>query len=243
MSQTTPVDADPLTRSEKVLQAAAELLRTGGVQAVSTRAVAAAAGVQPPVIYREFGGMDELLDAVTRFTLEDYLRDKRRRLSRASGDMLRNLRQMWDIHVEFGLAHPETYVLTFGQPRVGKISAGARESIALLEQIIAGIAAEGRLCMPVERATSLVHSASIGTVLTLIPTPPDERDSQLSVLARDNALAAIVNDNKPVPPKSATLTARAVALREAVQRNDGVPLTDAERNMLLEWLARLGGQS
>jgi hypothetical protein len=141
------------------------------------------------------------------------------------------------------LAHPEAYVLTFGQPREGKISAGASESIALLEQIIAGIGAEGRLCMSVERATDLVHSASMGTVLTLIPIPPDRRDSQLSVLARDNALAAIVIDNKPVPSKSAALTARAVALREAVRRNDGVPLTDAERNMLLEWLARLGDQS
>lgn len=243
MSQSTPVGVDIPTRSEKVLQAAAELLRTGGVQAVSTRAVAAAAGVQPPVIYREFGGMDELLDAVTRFTLEEYLRDKRRRLSRATGDMVRNLRHMWDIHVEFGLSHPETYVLTFGQPREGKISAGAGESIALLEKIIAGIAAEGRLRMSVERATSLVHSASIGTVLTLIPIPPEKRDSRLSGIARDNALAAIITENKPAPPKSVTLTTQAVALREAVLRTDSAPLTDAERNMLLEWLARLEDQS
>lgn len=225
-----------------MLRAAAELLRTGGVQAVSTRAVAAAAGVQPPVIYREFGGMDELLDAVTRFTLEEYLRDKRRRLLRSSGDTLRNLRQLWDLHVEFGLANPETYVLTFGQPRVGKISAGASETIALLEQIIARLGAEGRLRMSVDRATKLVHAAGIGTVLTLLSVPPDERDSQLSPLARDNVLAAIVNDTKPAPPKSATLTARAVALREAVRRADDAPLTDAERNMLLEWLARLGDQ-
>jgi hypothetical protein len=39
----------------KVLKAASELLDSGGVEAVSTRAVAAAAGVQPPTIYRKFG--------------------------------------------------------------------------------------------------------------------------------------------------------------------------------------------
>jgi AcrR family transcriptional regulator len=41
--------------AEKVLEAAARLLSSGGVDAVSTRAVAAAAGVQPPTIYRQFG--------------------------------------------------------------------------------------------------------------------------------------------------------------------------------------------
>ena len=46
-----------------MLEAAAELLRTGGVDAVSTRAVAAAAGVQPPTIYRQFGDKEGLLDA------------------------------------------------------------------------------------------------------------------------------------------------------------------------------------
>jgi AcrR family transcriptional regulator len=79
-----------------VLQAAAELFCTGGMEAVSTRAVAAAAGVQPPVICREFGGKDELLDAVSRFVLEGYLRDKRRRLLRTSGDTLQDLRQVID---------------------------------------------------------------------------------------------------------------------------------------------------
>ena len=136
------VVADPPTRSGKVLQAAADLLRDGGVEAVSTRAVAAAAGVQPPVIYREFGGKDELLDAVTHFILEDYLRDKRHRLLRTSDDALHDLRQLWDVHVQFGLAHPDTYVLTFAQSRPGKLSSGAAETIKLLEQIIARLPAE-----------------------------------------------------------------------------------------------------
>lgn len=215
-------------------------MRTGGVEAVSTRAVAAAAGVQPPVIYREFGGKEELLDAVTHYVLESYLSDKRRRLLRPSGDPLRDLRQLWDAHVDFGLSHPHTYVLTFAQSRPGKLSPAALETIKLLEQIVSRLGVEGRLRMSVERATNLVHAAGVGVVLTLIPTQPDERDMQLSTAARDSVLSAITTDKKLMPAKAETLTARAVALREAIRRADDPPLTSAERALLLEWLARLG---
>src|ERR1700742_2908661 len=117
------------TRSERVLQAAAELLHTGGMEAVSTRAVAAAAGVQPPVIYREFGGKDQLLDAVSHYVLGSYLRDKRRRILRPSGDRLQDLRHLIDAHIGFGLEHPDTYVLTYVQTRPGAMSSGAAETI------------------------------------------------------------------------------------------------------------------
>src|SRR5258707_11431192 len=62
----------------KVLEAAAGLLGSGGVDAVSTRAVASAAGVQPPTIYRQFGDKQGLLDAVTEYVLQNYLQNKRR---------------------------------------------------------------------------------------------------------------------------------------------------------------------
>ena len=76
--------------SAKILQAAADLLRSGGVEAVSTRAVAAAAGVQPPTLYRQFGDKDGLLDALTQFVLQNYLHAKRRLLA-ASEDPVEDL--------------------------------------------------------------------------------------------------------------------------------------------------------
>jgi AcrR family transcriptional regulator len=45
----------------------------GGPDAVSTWAVSAAAGVQPPVIYRLFGDKNGLLDAVASYGFESYL--------------------------------------------------------------------------------------------------------------------------------------------------------------------------
>ena len=128
----------------------------------------------------------------------------------------------------------------FAQARPGKLSAGAMETIKLLEQIVSRLGVEGRLRMSVERATALVHAAGVGVVLTLIPTPPKERDSELSTVARDSVLSAITTDKKAPSAKGETITTRAVALREAIRRADKPPLTAAERDLLLEWLARLG---
>src|SRR6516162_11398006 len=90
-SRTTGADA-----AEKVLEAAADLLSSGGVEAVSTRAVAAAAGVQPPAIYRQFGDKQGLLDAVTGFVLQSYLHNKRRAV--VTDDPVQDFRDSWDLH-------------------------------------------------------------------------------------------------------------------------------------------------
>jgi AcrR family transcriptional regulator len=232
------VDRPPAT-SDRVLRATAELLSTGGVEAVSTRAVAAAAGVQPPVIYRQFGDKEGLLDAVTHYLLVGYMEEKRK-IFATSDDPIEALRQSWDLHVEFGLANPHAYVLAYGTPRQGKVATASKETVGLLREQISRIGEEGRLGMSVERATNLVHAAGLGTVLSLIPVPQTERDLQLLVIARENALSAILNTTiKKTSRGTATLSARAVALAEAIRSGDVIPMTSAERGLLVEWLDRL----
>ena len=58
---------------ERIVETAASLLADGGREAVTTRAVATAAGVQPPTIYRLFGDKVGLLDAVTEHGFQAYL--------------------------------------------------------------------------------------------------------------------------------------------------------------------------
>lgn len=60
--------------------AAAELLSSGGVDAATTRAVAQAAGVQAPTIYRLFGDKQGLLEAAAEQAIADYVDDKSRHL-------------------------------------------------------------------------------------------------------------------------------------------------------------------
>src|SRR5690606_40448701 len=69
-SEKTP---DPRRR---ILEAAAGLLAEGGPEAASTRAVAAAAGVQAPTLYRLFGDKQGLLEALAAHGFERYLADK-----------------------------------------------------------------------------------------------------------------------------------------------------------------------
>src|ERR1700754_131567 len=117
--------------AERMLRAAADLLQAGGIEAVSTRAVAAAAGVQPPTIYRLFGDKDGLLDAVAGYLLERYIEEKRQ-LIEASQDPVTDLRRLWDLHVDFGVTHPDGYVLAYGQMRPGRVVPAAEETFRLL---------------------------------------------------------------------------------------------------------------
>ena len=57
----------------RIVAAAAGLLTKGGREAVSTRAVSAAAGVQAPTIYRLFGDKQGLLEAVASHGFTTYL--------------------------------------------------------------------------------------------------------------------------------------------------------------------------
>jgi AcrR family transcriptional regulator len=224
--------------SEKMLHAAAELLRTGGVEALSTRAVAAAAGVQPPTIYRQFGNKEGLLDAVAHFALRRYMHAKRRILN-TSGDPVDLLRQLWDLNVDFGLKNPDAYMLAYADPRPGKTAAAAEETTAMLKEAITRIAEQGRLCMGVERATKLLQAAGVGMVITTLAVPPRDRDDRLFVILRENTLRAILTDNRARPAKPPKLPALAVALAEAVRGADATALTPAERALLTEWLDRL----
>ena len=226
--------------SVKVLRAAAALLDSGGVEAVSTRAVAAAAYVQAPVIYREFGDKEGLLDAVTAFVLENYMQDKRAAMS---DDPVQDLRKLWDLHVAFGLTQPECYVLAYGRVRPGKMASAAKASFGILRGAISRLGQQGRLRMSVDSAAQLAFAAGVGFTLSQICLPADQRDPHLSLIAREFALWSFVNDAAALESAKPGLTARAVALREALRDDPGSALTPVERMLLAEWLDRLADQS
>ncbi|SEF18479.1 TetR/AcrR family transcriptional regulator [Jiangella alba] len=225
----------------RVLRAAAGLLEREGRDAVSTRAVSAAAGVQAPTLYRLFGDMNGLLDAVAAYGFEQYLGDKR--AMGETDDPVADLRRGWDLHVEFGLSRPAFYVLMYGNGRAG--GSAAADAAAILHRLLGRVAAAGRLTMSVESAARLMHATGVGVVLTLIATPEAERDRSLADLARDSVLRTVVSDAVPaadagVPP----LVGRAVALREALHTDGGGAdsLTAAEQALLEQWLDRLAGR-
>jgi AcrR family transcriptional regulator len=224
---------------DRIVRAAAGLLARGGREAVSTRAVAAAAGVQAPTIYRQFGDMRGLLDEVASHGFSAYLREKTMR-ERAE-DPVEDLRRGWDLHVGFGLANPAFYALMYGDPKPGTEPTAAKEAAEILRGLVRRVAEAGRLRVGVERAARMIHAASSGVVLSLIATEEEDRDPALSEATREAMLAAVTTDE---PGKEATeadgrsrAVSRAVALKAVLPET--TELTPGERALLTEWLDRI----
>ena len=66
----------PETVRDRIVAAGATILAEGGREALTTRAVASAAGIQAPTIYRLFGDKDGLLYAVAEDRLAKYVAQK-----------------------------------------------------------------------------------------------------------------------------------------------------------------------
>ncbi|MFI5907537.1 TetR/AcrR family transcriptional regulator [Dactylosporangium sp. NPDC051541] len=222
----------PTPTRERIINAAYGLLREGGREAVSTRAVGAAAGVQAPTIYRTFGDKQGLLDAVAMHGFSSYLAGKTSLV--ASDDPVDDLRAGWDLHVGFGVANPACYCLIYGEPRPGVLSPAAAAAAEILAAQVHRIAVAGRLRVSESQAAFMIHAAGCGTTLSLIALPPDERDPQLSVLAREAVISAV--SAHAVWSDGDTAVSSAVALRAVVP--SATVLTPGERALMTEWLDR-----
>jgi AcrR family transcriptional regulator len=119
----TRTGADRRETRENLVEVAARLLSEQGAAAVTTRAVALAAGVQAPAIYRLFGDKDGLLDAVAEHVLAGYVAGKA--LAADTDDPIADLRAAWDTHVGFGLANRALLRLPADPGRGGRSAASA----------------------------------------------------------------------------------------------------------------------
>ncbi|MGW5608447.1 TetR/AcrR family transcriptional regulator [Streptomyces sp. NPDC003753] len=240
------VDTTTAQPRERILQAATALLAEGGREAVSTRAVSAAAGVQAQTIYRHFGDMQGLLDEVARRGYASYLAAKQ--AQDTDGDPVAQLRSGWDMHVAFGLANPALYRLLYTEPRPGQQFAVTGDAHQVLLRIVERVAKAGRLRTGVEAAATMIHSSGMGVTLTLIAAQADGRLSDYEGLS-DNVREAVLDsvlapaDDTAAGPSAGAHHAavHAVALKSLMR--DGVrSLTFGERTLLGEWLDRIAAE-
>ena len=218
----------------RVLDSATELLVRGGRDAVSTRAVCLSAGIQSPTIYRLFGDKQGLLDAIAGRGFRQYLNGGGFEVP--GPDPVVDLQRWWDLHAEFGLAHPYLYSLAYGDARPGTITPAARKSQELLETLLHRIAAAGVLAVSEERAVWTVTAAICGTVFALISMPQNARDLTLSTTARDASIVAITNAT-PVGARQTPISA-VIQLRASLD-DIGQALSHNERALMRDWLDRL----
>ena len=239
------VSAPSSDHRERILKAALVLLTEGGRDALTTRGVAEAAQVQPPILYRLFDDKTGLLNAVADYGFGTYL--ARKRVPETTEDPVESLRIGWRLHIDFGLSHPELYLLMYGEPHPGMESLAAGRAHRMLKDHMRRVATAGRLRVSEGRAAQLFHSAAFGIVITLLAMPSNERDMSLSALACESALRTIVTDQPAmfsdgVAPAANALRALIVEAASANPLDAGC-LTAAERSLLVEWLRRLADGS
>ncbi|MEV7046674.1 helix-turn-helix domain-containing protein [Amycolatopsis sp. NPDC051061] len=198
-----------------ILETAARLLDDEGAAALTIRAVAGAAGLQAPALYRFFEDKDALLDAVAEHVFATYVAGK----AVAPGDPVADLRAGWDAHLGFGLANASLFALLVTP---GRTSPAAEAGLAVLRARVHRIAEAGRLRVPEPLAVELVHAAGTGAVLTLLARAPADRDPGLAETMYEAVLARILTD----------------APRPAATPPELSKLTGAERALLAEWLDR-----
>ncbi|WP_405089933.1 TetR/AcrR family transcriptional regulator [Micromonospora sp. NBC_01392] len=220
-----------------IVDAAAWLLHRSGPGAVTTRGVAERAGVQAPTIYRLFGDKDGLLEAVAEQVLATFVADKATAVAAATAadvDPLDDLRASWRRQIEFGLGNPAVFRL-LNDPERASGSPAARLGRQILETRVHRVAAAGRLRVPEPHAVDLIHAAGVGTVQTLLATPPQRRDPALADAMIDAVLARILTD----APAAASDGPRATAVAMRALAPQLPMLSDAERHLLVEWLDRV----
>lgn len=218
----------------RVLDAASKLISSGGIAALTTRALASAASVQAPTLYRLFGEKRGLLNAVAEHSLAAFVAQKV--AGEPHPDPVQDLRDAWDSYVAFGITNPAVFAIMneIGAPTAA--SPAALAGIAVLRERVQRVARAGQLGVPVERAVALIHAAGVGTVATLIAAAPETRDPQISPLARDAVLSAILSEASS-REKDSGLIALAVALGARLGEPNN--LTPGERLLMAELLDRL----
>ena len=228
--------ADVISRGDdvraRIVAATADLIASGGRDAATTRAIAAAAAVQAPTIYRLFGDKRGLFDAVAEHVLAAYVAEKSVR--QPHPDPLQDLRDGWDMHVAFGLSHPEVFAIMSSAFRPRSESAVAA-GLEILRRRVKAIALAGRLRVSEERAVALLQAAGTGTVLTLLGQPDKTRDFGLSDAAREAVVDAITGEANPTTdagPRGA-----AAALRASLDSTS--VLSSGEQHLLEELLDRI----
>jgi AcrR family transcriptional regulator len=239
-----PVDPDPVRLAaeprvtareqtrRRVIDAAIGLLERGGRDAVTTRAVADAAGLQPPAIYRLFGDKDGLLDAVAEHGFAAFVASKK--VDPDPPDAVEDLREGWDLAVEFGLANPALYALMYSEPTLAT-SAAARAGWEILMGRIRRLAVGGLLRVDEALAAQIIHATARGAVLTWLSLPAERRNPALLTALRESMVAAVTYQEPIVRDAGPAGAAR--ALRAAL--TEQTPLSDAEQHLLREWLDRL----
>lgn len=140
-----PRDPEPTRNS--ILAAAAELLESGGPEALTLRSVGAAAGVSRMAPYRHFADKTELERALAARSMSQLAHKIRDQV--ASGQRRTLLRRGCTAYLRHAIQQPHHYLLIFGDAPIAaptaEVSAAADDAMAAVEEMTQAAQANGTL--------------------------------------------------------------------------------------------------
>lgn len=182
-----PREASSEATRRTILDAAGELLATGGEAGLSIREVCARAGVTPPTVYHHFGDKAALVHRIVEDCFMEF--DQAGAARTPPADPVEALRWAADTYLAYGVAHPTHYRLMF-QQRPARPSPAGLASYDRLRRLVTAIAAAGRLVPPVEDATAAFWCTVHG-VTSLVIAGFLEPDAPSVALVRDAMIAQL----------------------------------------------------
>jgi AcrR family transcriptional regulator len=128
---------DPASTREAILTAAAELLESGGPEAVTLRAVGTTAGVSRSAPYRHFADKADLENALAARTMTEMA--ARIRHEAGSGDRRSRLRRGCAAYLDCAFEKPHHYLLIFGDVPIAdpdtEVVAAADDAMAAIQEM------------------------------------------------------------------------------------------------------------
>jgi AcrR family transcriptional regulator len=176
---------------EALLSAALAIAITDGVDAVSTRAVCSAVGVQAPTLYHHFGDRGGLIRAVVDRAFEEYFAQKDAVIPPGSTPE-QEVGVGWDRHVAFARAYPGLYPAMY--PLSGQPSSHLKRSAALLRAGFDRLAREGALApgITAHLADASLRAALRGVAHAVAAEPNSPDNQQVSATVRDALISRLI---------------------------------------------------
>lgn len=171
-------------RREEILKAARELFIREGYERVTTRKLAEHVGISQTSLYVYFKNKEEILDALCAATFRGLI-ERTRRVATEGGDLRERFRRHVETYIDFGLAHPDEYLLTFMVPSsaakftkrkdlkkpFAEQGPGVQSYLLLREQVGSMIENGSFRHMDVSLATDTLWASLHGVVSLLIARP------------------------------------------------------------------------
>jgi AcrR family transcriptional regulator len=179
---------------ERLLAAAFEIATRDGVDAVSTRAVCGAAGVQAPSLYHHFGDRAGLIRAVVDVAFEEYFHRKDTATPVDDADPRDRVTAGWDAHIAFALAYRGLYPAMY--PTSGPLPSQVERSGALLRAGFDELEQAGALRPGITAAlaTNTLRAALRGVAHAVAANPDNGDNCAMSAVIRDALIHALVAD-------------------------------------------------